>query len=309
LKNFISFSKHIVIFWEVSNLGDQGDGDKKDEIKNVKKRISFTFYSILAMNWVLVIMGIIAFGVAVYSAAGGEFLSAAVFSAIGAGDVISVFTFAMDRAQRNLGDQTQVEAAFDGLSAQSELMKNFQHSNDINNIKAINREIRSTTLYTMKLIQEFTEIGKSPKKKAWLRDLPIKFGKLEITSPEKKNKYDEPVVPLGKEITITSSLENISQEPVTINMIVIAIRPPSGTPDGGPFRFDFYIDGKARTIKPKETHKIEHKKRLEESVKHPGIDEDIPKEKLGRDWYAFVAVQTEDECWHDDYNKVWFEVK
>jgi hypothetical protein len=132
---------------------------------------------------------------------------------------------------------------------------------------------------------------------------------LEITSPEKKNKYDEPVVPLGKEITITSSLENISQEPVTINMIVIAIRPPSGTPDGGPFRFDFYIDGKARTIKPKETHKIEHKKRLEESVKHPGIDEDIPKEKLGRDWYAFVAVQTEDECWHDDYNKVWFEVK
>lgn len=283
--------------------------DDKKEIENVKKRISYTFYSILLMNWVLVIMGIVAFSFAVYSAIGGQVVSASVFSAIGAADVISVFTFAMNRAQRNLGDQTHVEAAWEGLCAQKKIMENFQHGNDMQNIQNINREIRSATVHAMKLIQEFTEIGKPLKKKAWLRELPIKFGKLKIESPEKKNKYGEPVVPLRKEITISSSLENISQEPVTINTIVIAIRPPSGTPDGGPFRFDFCIDGKTRTIKPKEILPIKHKKRFEQSALQPREDEVIPNEMVGRDWYAFVAIQTEDECWHDDHNKVWFEVK
>ena len=94
-----------------------------EEIIAAKKRINYTFYSILAINWILIVMGITAFFLAIFEAAGGDFATAGVLSVLGAGDIISVFKFSMNRVQRSLGDQTQVEAAFDGLIEQRDFIQ------------------------------------------------------------------------------------------------------------------------------------------------------------------------------------------
>ncbi|MCW3998584.1 MAG: hypothetical protein NWF10_08480 [Candidatus Bathyarchaeota archaeon] len=286
----------------MSKTTDTDDiADLKKEIKGAKKRINYTFYSILAINWILIVMGIIAFFLAIFEAAGGEFVTAGVLSALGAGDIISVFKFSMNRVQRSLGDQTQVEAAFDGLIEQRSFINKVKNTDDIDKIRFINREIRTATLNTMNLIQDFTQIAEPLIRKPWIRSLPIKFGQLFINK-QFSTTNSPVVVTLNKKITMTGKIKNTGKEPVTLNTIVLAVRPPGGTPDGGPWRYDFKVEDNARILKPNESYEIKDTKRLDDPEK-------IPDELLGKDWYAFIACETEDGCWHDDHSKVWFEVK
>ncbi len=90
---------------------------------------------------------------------------------------------------------------------------------------------------------------------------------------------------------------------------MIAIRPPGGTPDGGPFRFDFLIKNDPTIIKPGDPFPIEDTKAIEENI-YTKLPELIPDKWFTKDWYAFMTCQTkEDGCWHDDHNKYWFELK
>ncbi|MFX0199307.1 MAG: hypothetical protein ACFFCW_24555 [Candidatus Hodarchaeota archaeon] len=264
------------------------------ELKETLNRIKWTFWSILIFNYILVAMGVAAFVMAVFSAAGGKFEVAAVFSALGTADVISVFKFSMDRVQRSLGDQVQVETAKCGIINQMEFVPELKSKDKvtIEDVERINEEIRRATLYTMGLIQDFTKIAEPIKEKPWIRTLPIRFEELNFPSE----------VIIGEMITAHGALRNASNKPITIKCIVIAVRPPHGTPDGGPFRFDFYIDGTSRTLGPGQSYTLTPTKVF------PPKKEEIPNKYLGKDWYAFMTCQTEDGCWHDDHNKKWFEV-
>jgi len=248
------------------------------------------------------------------SAAGGHFEVAVLLSALGVGDILSVFTFAMDRVQRNLGDQVQVRSVFNGFLKQMEFVEKFKDNTtlNINDLGGINAEIRDITKKSMQLLQDFTEIAKPIGEKPWITALPIRYSELRITA--EKSQQGEIIVYEGTKITMSGTLQNIRKESIAINKIVIAVRPPGGTPDGGPFRFDFKVEdflktnGKPLTMKHKETHTIENTKCIENSVTLR-LKEDIRNEWIRKDWYAFMTCQTEDGCWHDDHNKKWFEVR
>jgi len=287
-------------------VSSNGNGD---DLKETLKRIKYTFWSILIFNYVLVSMGVAAFVMAVYSAAGGEFGVAAVFSALGTVDVISVFKFSMDRVQRSLGDQVQVETAKSGHMKQMVFVKELESKPNVPTIKAIeriNEEIRRATLYTMELIQDFTKIAEPLKEKPWIRALPVRYGRLKKNGKEIEEEF---TVSVSKKITLSGTLRNVSNKGIKIDTIVIAVRPPGGTPDGGPFRFDFAIREKAVTLKPKQSFTIENTKTIEQNMKDKKKTEKIKDEWYDKDWYAFMTCQTEDGCWHDDHNKYWFELK
>jgi len=161
----------------------------------------------------------------------------------------------------------------------------------------------------MKLIQDFTKIAEPLKEKPWLRALPIRYGKLKIDGKEADK--EEIIVYVGEKTTLSGSLRNVSDKPIKIETIVMAVRPPKGTPDGGPFRFDFHIEDPGHTLEPGESFPVTRTKRIEVSAsrKNGEVIEKIPNEWFGKDWYAFMTCQTEDGCWHDDHNKYWFELK
>lgn len=281
-------------------------------LKETRKRITYTFWSILIFNWILVTMGVVAFYIASLKALGGEFDIAALFGALGTADVISLFKFSMDRVQRSLGDQVQVETACAGHLKQMDFVKDLVKglgSNPkitIDYIERINEEIRRATLYSMELIQDFTKIAEPLKEKPWIRALPVRYGKLKINGKEIEEEF---TVKKGKKIILSGTLRNVSNKSIKINTIVIAVRPPGGTPDGGPFRFDFAIREKAVTLKPKQSVTIKNTKTIEQNMKDKKKTEEIKDEWYGKDWYAFMTCQTEDGCWHDDHNKYWFELK
>ena len=285
-----------------------------EETRRVENRITYTFWSILLINWILVIIGIFVFWMAWNSAAGGNFNVAALLSFLGVGDIISVFTFAMDRAQRNLGDQVQVRAVFDGFLKQMEFVDEFKDKATLEEreLGKIDAEIRDVTKKTMQLLQEFTEIAKPKVGEPWITTLPIRYTELSITSGDSQG--GKIIVKEGKNITMSGTLKNISKESVKINAIVIAVRPPGGTPEGGPFRFDFKKEdflktkGEPLIIKYNETYPIENTKCIEDSVTISGLKEEIPDKWIGNDWYAYMTCETDDGCWHDDHNKKWFEV-
>ena len=303
------------LFLAKQGTKEETPADLREEIRKVEGRIRATFWSILLINWVLVIMGIFAFWMAWNSAAGGNFDVAALLSFLGVGDILSVFTFAMDRVQRNLGDQVQVRAVFDGFLKQMAFVDQFKDKAtlDEKDLGNINAEIRDVTKKSMQLLQDFTEIAKPIREKPWITALPIRYSQLRITADE--SQQGEIIVHEDKNITMSGTLQNVSKESVKINAIVIAVRPPGGTPDGGPFRFDFKIEdflktkGEPLIMKHNGTHKIENTKCINDSVTISGLKEEIPDKWIGKDWYAFMTCQTEDGCWHDDHNKKWFEVR
>jgi hypothetical protein len=280
-----------------------GSGIKKEDgleqkFQDIQRRISWTFYSILIINWILVGMGAAMFMVALYSAVGLLRLDiTALLSATGFGNILAVFKFSMNRVQRSLGDQVQVEIASYGYIEQIKKVDEHLESNaEISNIKAINEEIRKATFDSMELIQNFTEIGKPLKKKPWISRFPIRY---VLCFPDE--------VYIGKEITATGTLRNVGDEPIELTSIVIAIRPPFGTPSGGPFRFDFLI-AEPHTLSPGESFTVTETKRIEDSAIKRGKREEIPEKYLGEDWVAFLTCQTDDGNWHDAPNKRWFKV-
>jgi len=288
--------------------------ENSDEIENgvekdFERRINLTFKSILYINWILVVMGVIMFSAAIASAVGLLRLDIALLlSVTGFGDIYTVFKFAMNRLQRNLGDQVQVQTACDGYTKQIERIGNFKSDAELTDIKTVNDEIRKTASYSMELIQNFTEIGKPIEKEPWISSFPIRYEEFLFPSEVK----------VGDEITASGTLRNVGdkpnrlnsivkrQKPIRLTSIVIAVRPPYGTPSGGPFRFDFKIDP-ARVLKPGESYTIKHTKRIDDNVKS-GTKEDIPDRYFDEDWAAFMTCQTEDGFWHDDPNKTSFRV-
>ena len=72
-----------LFFWLSRGHEEETAPDRGDEIRKVEGRITYTFWSILFINWVLVIMGIFAFWMAWNSAAGGNFNVAALLSFLG----------------------------------------------------------------------------------------------------------------------------------------------------------------------------------------------------------------------------------
>ena len=281
-------------YWAIFVSG-KGNNGKLDELKSVQDRIKWTFWSILLMNWILIGIGVVMFGAALFSAFWLQRWDiTGVLSLTGFGDIFTVFKFSMNRVQRSLGDQVHVQTAFSGYMKQ--IMK-FKSGANINDIKMINEEIRKATLYSMELIQNFTEIGKPLKKEPWIVRFPIRYEKLNF--PLK--------VYVGEKITASGTLRNVGDKPIHLTSIVMAVRPPLGTPGGGPFRFDFHTDP-ARTLKPGGSYTITKTKCIEDSARDIGKKEEIPEKYLGKDWFAFMTCQTEDGYWHDDPNKTWFEV-
>jgi hypothetical protein len=287
-----------------------------NSVTNAEKRIQgiihgaqITFKSILIWNWLLISMGIVMFSAAIYSAVAlVRWDVTGVLALTGFGDILSVFKFSMDRTQRSLGDQVQVETAYEGYIKQ--IMKFDEHfASDwgIQNIREINEEIRRATVYSMELVQDFTEIAKPLQEKPWITALPIRYDKLNITADKDAN--EDTVVYVGKDFTISGAIRNVSDKSVSINCVVIAVRPPFATPDGGPFRWDFLFEGNVGTLKPGEVHQVKRTKRIEQNSSKLNKIEEIPDKLLGKDWYAFMTCQTEDGYWHDDNNKYWFEVK
>jgi hypothetical protein len=262
-------------------------------------RIRATFWSILLMNWILIGVAVALFVGAFYSALGGKFEVAGVLSAMGVADILSVFVFAMNRVQTSLGDQVQVQLASNGYIKQ---ILNFDErltcELDAEQIRNINEEIRKATRNTMELIQNFTKIGKESSKEPWINPYPIRYGNLNLPD----------TVFVGEPITVTGVLTNKGDRPVTLTSIVIAIRPPLGTPMGGPFDFDFTIQP-GRVVKSGESVTISDKKAIEIDIKGGNVAQVIPPEYIDKKWYGFMTCQTDDGNWHDDPSKKTFIVK
>lgn len=276
----------------------------------IRNRLRYTFFSILIFNWILVIMGIIAFSIGVAKALGGEFDIAALFGILGTADVISIFAFSMDRVQRNLGDQVQVQTAYASHLKQLDNIKAMEaKSNDtIDDTERLNEEIRRATLISMELIQDFTKIAEPLKDKPWIRALPIRYGRLKLNGNPIPKRTEFPVI-MGKKITLSATITNVSNKKIKLSKIIIAVRPPHGTPDGGPWRFDFFVKDKPTNLKPKGRIEIEGSKTIERNMT-TGKIEPVPDKWFTKDWYVFVTCQTEEDgCWHDDHNKYWFELK
>jgi hypothetical protein len=212
---------------------------------------------------------------------------------------LSVFIFAMNRVQTSLGDQVQVQLATNGYMKQ---ILNFDErltfELDAEQIKIVNEEIRKATLNTMELIQNFTKIGKESGKEPWINPFPIRYGKLDFPA----------VVTEGTPISVSGVLTNKGDKPVTLTSIVIAVRPPLGTPAGGPFDFDFTVQ-LGRVIKSGESVTISDTKAIEVNRKEGDVKQKIPAEYIDKKWYCFMTCQTEDGNWHDDPNKKTFTVK
>lgn len=261
-------------------------------------RVKVTFWSILLMNWILIGVGVTLFGGAFYSALGGKFEVAIVLSATGVADILSVFVFAMNRVQTSLGDQVQIQLASNAYMKQIlNFDEHFRFELDTEQIKEVNIEIRKATLNAMELIQKFTKIGKESSKEPWINPFPIRYEKLNF--PQEVHE--------GTPITVSGVLKNEGDTPVTLTGIVIAVRPPLGTPTGGPFTYDFTVQP-GRVVKSGESVLISDEKAIEISCKDRNVKQKIDEINIGKEWYAFMTCQTEDGNWHDDPNKYTFKV-
>ncbi|MCW4024903.1 MAG: hypothetical protein NWF01_07710 [Candidatus Bathyarchaeota archaeon] len=261
--------------------------------KGIISRINITFWSILAMNWILIGVAVVMFIGAVYAALGGRLDVTLLLSVTGFADIFTVFRFSMNRVQTNLGDQVQVEVAYDSYVKQiSQFDQHFNINHKTEDLKTINNEIRQVTLNTMMLIQKYTKIGTESSHKEWLTLFPIRYGQLEIPKE----------VSLGQKVTMKGTLRNVGDKPVTLESIVIALRPPGGTPEGGPLGFDFFAFP-GQVIKPNQ--EIEIKK--EQTIDSNWTNRPDPT-YLDKAWYAFIACKTEDGVWHNDCNKYSFIV-
>lgn len=289
--------------------GKDNNGKLDAELKSVQDNIKWTFRSILLMNWILIGIGVVMFGAALYSALWLQRWDiTSVLALTGFGDILTVFKFSMNRVQRCLGDQVQVQTAVDGQLKQMYIIKKLGSNANvtIDDIKKINEEIRRATLYSMELIQDFTKIAEPIKEKPWIRVLPIRYGRLKLNG---NYIYKEFTVIKGKPITLSGTIINNSNKEIKLSKIVIAIRPPGGTPDGGPWRFDFFFKEDPTIIKPKESVEMTYTKVIEKNMRTKGI-EPISNEWFTKDWYVFMTCQTEEDgCWHDDHNTYWFELK
>jgi len=126
------------------------------ELKSVQDSIKWTFWSILLMNWILIGIGVVMFGAALYSALWLQRWDiTSVLALTGFGDILTVFKFSMNRVQRCLGDQVQVHTAAHGQLKQMDIVEKLGSNANvtIDDIKRINEEIRRATLYSMELIQ------------------------------------------------------------------------------------------------------------------------------------------------------------
>ena len=151
------------------------------QFEDIINRIKVTFWSILIMNWILISMAVVMFGGAVFAALGGRYDITVVLTATGFGSILTVFTFSMNRVQTNLGDQVQVQIAYNGFIKQLlNFDEHFKFDLTANEIKQINQEIRKSTLSSMGLIQKFTKIGTASSQEPWINSFPIRYGKLEI---------------------------------------------------------------------------------------------------------------------------------
>lgn len=273
----------------------QETSSRFDEIIN---RIKITFWSILLMNWILIGIAVSLFAGAFYSALGGQFAITGALAAMGVADIITLFTFAMNRVQTSLGDQVQVQIATNGYMKQ---LLNFDERLSFElkpeEINSINEEIRRATLVAMEQIQNFTKIGKESAKEPWLDKFPIRYGKLDFPKE----------VTEGTPISVSGVITNKSDSPVPLTSIVIAVRPPGGTPTGGPFNFDFSVQP-GRVVKPGESITISDQKTIEMHYLDR-VTQVISPEYYDKPWCAFMTCQTSDGNWHDNPSKESFKVK
>jgi len=214
----------------------------------------------------------------------------------------------MDRVQRSLGDQVQVEQVKKGLAKEMEFIGQLKPvpTDKIETIKKINEEIRRSTLNSMELIQSFTKIAEPLNPEPWIRALPIRYTKLQRDGIDMKGGFS---ITEEENITFSGFLRNVSNKTVEIIAVAIAVRPPGGTPDGGPFRFDFYYDDKRYRLAPSQYLRVGGNTKSIKRNEKEDKDEQIRPEWYRKDWYAFMTCQTKDGCWHDDHNKYWFEVR
>jgi hypothetical protein len=286
--------QHYKILEEVNN------SIKKSNLRfeGIIHRINATFWSILIMNWVLIGMAIVMFAGAVYAAIGGRFDITALLTASGFGSILAVFRFSMDRVQTNLGDQIQVEVAYNSYIKQIQLFdEHFDFTLKTDDIKKINTEIRESTLNTMMLIQNYTKIGTQSSSEPWITTFPIRYGKIEVPNE----------VYLGEKIKMKATLRNDCDKAVALKSCVIAVRPPHGTPEGGPFNYDFAVFP-GQTIDPHKEITLEAEKTIESNLDPAKVNLPVPKDFLEKEWYAFIACETNDEVWHNDTNKYTFTV-
>jgi hypothetical protein len=286
--------QHYKIFEEVNNSINKSNL----RFEGIIRRINATFWSILIMNWVLIGMAVVMFAGAVYAAIGGRFDITALLTLSGFGSILAVFRFSMDRVQTSLGDQIQVEVAYDSYIKQILLFdEHFDFKLKTDDIKKINVEIRESTLNTMMLIQNYTKIGAQSSSEPWITTFPIRYGKIEVPSQ----------VYLGEKITMKATLRNDGDKDVTLKSIAIAVRPPLGTPESGPFTFDFTVQ-LGQVIKAHQEITIVSEKTINSKWDSPEKEIDVPKEYLEKEWYAFIACETNDDVWHNDNNKYTFTV-
>ena len=141
-----------------------------------------------------------------------------------------------------------------------------------------------------------TASGKVTKK--WKDLFPIRYGKLDFPI----NVYE------GVPITVTGTLRNEGNRPITLNGLAIAVRPPHGMPTGGPFTFDFTLKPGC-IVNPGETVSFSDTKAIEVSLKDRSIKNKIKDQDIDEEWYGFIACQTDDGVWHNDTSKYPFVVR
>jgi hypothetical protein len=290
---------------EVLKTEADKEKDTQIEFKEIINRLSKTFWSILLFNYILIIMGIVAFILATVNAFGGKIELTILFGALGFADIGAIFRFSMDRVQRSLGDQVQLFHVNKGHNIQMAAVKKFAPK-DIAEVGKYNGEVRKATINSMKLIQDFTKIAEPLSNKPWIRSFPGRFSQMKLNGNLIKGEFE---VKEDEEIELSGSIFNSSYQRLKISAVAIAVRPPGGTPDGGPFRFDFYIDTTEHTLQARQTLEIVSKPKKILINSKTGKKELLRNDWYGKDWYAFMTCQTEDGCWQDDHNKYWFELK
>ncbi len=114
-------------------------------------------------------------------------------------------------------------------------------------------------------------------------------GQLTIVAPLQ---LDRATVARGATITGTVTYANTSGNPLTIQALVIAARPPGGTNGGGPWR-DLAPQQGGRTLAPGERLTLTARRTIG------------PDDPTGP-WYSFTTYQDAAGSWHDDSRNVPF---
>jgi hypothetical protein len=111
----------------------------------------------------------------------------------------------------------------------------------------------------------------------------------------------------GEPVKVTGTITNAGSVPIPLKSVVIAVRPPNGTVENGPFRYDFAVKPDC-IVNPGEKVPFSATKAIEIDA-ISGMPQEIPDKYIDDEWFGFMACQTEDCVWRNDTSKSRFVVR